>query len=408
MGRNPKRQIIHASYGGQLITDFGRDLRNLMAHEEHLAVFPECSLSQDSKAANRWHTVQGGVYVAAGVGGAITGRGAHFLIIDDPVKGFEDAYSEVQRNKVWNWYKTDARSRLMPKGAIVIVSTRWHEDDLVGRLLAGKGGDASRWKVLHYPAINDAGEALWPQMWPLATMEETREEIGATAWQAVYQGNPTPDTGAFFERDWIKHEGALPPLDQMRYYGASDYAVTHDGGDYTVHLVVGIDPSNRMWIVDLWRKQTKADQWIPPLLAMMDRWKPVAWAEETGQIQQSIGPFLFRAQLEQKVFCRRIQFVSAKDKPTRAQSISARMAMLGLYLPAAAPWAAVVESELLKFPAGVNDDIVDTLSLIGRMMAGLEKGLLPKKDEPPKIRGMQEMTFDELIAEHERDLRRYA
>ena len=162
MGRNPTDQIIHCSYGGELVSGFGRRLRNLMLSDEHTRVFPECHLATDSKAANLWHTSQDGVYVAAGVGGPITGRGAHLLLIDDPVKSREEAESETMRNRAWDWYQNDAYTRLMPGGRVVVVSTRWHEDDLVGRLLAEQQRGGDTWTILHHPAIREDGSALWP------------------------------------------------------------------------------------------------------------------------------------------------------------------------------------------------------------------------------------------------------
>ena len=135
LGRNPTDEVIHASYGGELAQSFGRRLRNLMMDPKHARIFPGSTLSGDSKAVNLWHTSQDGVYVAAGVGGPITGRGAHLLLIDDPVKNREEAESEIMRNRAWDWYQNDAYRRLMPGGRVIVVSTRWHDDDLVGRLL---------------------------------------------------------------------------------------------------------------------------------------------------------------------------------------------------------------------------------------------------------------------------------
>ena len=154
LGRNPSDEVIHCSYGGELATAFGRRLRNLMLSAQHIAAFPDCQLSPDSKAANLWHTSQEGVYTAAGVGGPITGRGAHMLLIDDPVKSREEADSETMRNRTWDWYQNDAYTRLMPGGRVIVISTRWHDDDLVGRLLSEQERGGDTWTVLHHPAIS--------------------------------------------------------------------------------------------------------------------------------------------------------------------------------------------------------------------------------------------------------------
>ena len=399
LGRSPTEEVIHCSYGGELATGFGRRLRNLMMSQEHRSIFPGCELAVDSKAANTWHTSQDGVYIAAGVGGAITGRGADLLLIDDPVKSREEAESETMRNRTWDWYLNDAYTRLMPGGVVVIVSTRWHEDDLVGRLLKEQSHGGDQWTVLHHPAINTEGEALWPEKFTMPILERIRKVLtvtkGANAWQSLYQGDPAPDQGTYFSRDWFRR-GILPALDSMTYYGASDYAVTDAGGDYTVHLVVGIDPVGRMWVVDMWRKQTSSDKWIAPMLDLMERWKPQMWAEEAGQIEKAVGPFLLQEQMARKVYVLRHQFSSSKDKPSRARAIQARVAYRGLYMPIGAPWADEIETELLKFPTGANDDIVDTLSLIGRMIAGMVEGKEELPEEPITSHG--DMSLNQLVS----------
>ena len=399
MAKNPTNEVIHCSYGGELVSGFGRRLRNVMESPRHADIFPGSGLAGDSKAKNLWHTTEDGIYAAAGVGGPITGRGAHLLVIDDPVKSREEAESERMRERVWDWYQNDAYSRLMPNGAIVVISTRWHEDDLVGRLLFEQERGADRWTVLHHPAINAEGEALWPDRYPKEVLERIRINVQSRAWQALYQGDPTPDDGTYFERPWLRH-GVVPKKEALKLYGASDYAVTDDGGDFTVHLVVGIDTIGRMWVVDMWRKKTTPDRWIAPMLDMMEKWKPIMWAEEGGQIEKSVGPFLLREQMNRKIYTRRMQFSSSTDKPSRARSIQGRVAMLGLWLPSGALWANDVETELLKFPTGRNDDIVDTLSLIGRMIAGLEKGTEPSMADPA-ISG--QMTLDQLIEAEKRN-----
>ncbi len=173
LGRNPDKSVIAASYNSDLATDFGRQVRNIVACTGYSKLF-ETRLAEDSRAANRWNTDDGGTYVAAGVGTAITGRGADILLIDDPLKDREEADSELQRQKIWDWYTSTAYTRLAPNGRIVVIQTRWHEDDLSGRLLeeSKKGGDA--WDVLELPAINDDGEALWPEFYPLKVLERYR------------------------------------------------------------------------------------------------------------------------------------------------------------------------------------------------------------------------------------------
>ena len=328
LGRNPDTQIIHVGYGGTIAEDAGRDLRNLTYNDSHLDVFPNCTLLGDSTAVNKWHTTNGGIYIAAGMGGAITGRGFHLGIIDDPVKGREEAESEVMQRKTWAWYKSEFFSRRMGKSnAIVAIGTRWHENDLFGRLLA-QNIPGEKWVHLRFPAIDEDGAALCPSLIPLKELEISRA-TDTREWNALYMGDPTPEAGVYFERDWIKY-GVPPDPSTMKFYGASDYAVTDGGGDFTVHGVIGIDQLERMWVVDLWRKQTASDKWIPPLLDMMEKWKPIRWAEESGQIEKSVGPFLLREQMRRKIYTQRIQFTSSRDKPSRARAIQGRIAMRGL------------------------------------------------------------------------------
>ena len=262
--------------------------------------------------------------------------------------------------------------------AIVAIGTRWHENDLFGKLL-DQDIPGEHWTHLRFPAIDEEGNALCPDLVPLKELEISRL-TDPREWQALYMGDPTPDVGVYFERKWLQR-GTPPAAETMKIYGASDYAVTDDGGDYTVHLVVGVDPAERMWVLDLWRKQTSPDKWIPPLLDMMQRWKPIRWAEESGQIEKSVGPFLLQGNRCVGRSTATACSYSASDKPTRARAIQGRVAMRGLWLPTAAPWADDAESELLKFPTGKHDDIVDTLSLIGRMIAGIEEGSALKPDQ---------------------------
>ena len=403
LGRHPRDQVIHCSYGGELVSDFGRDLRNLMASPEHGVIFPKSTLSVDSQASHRWHTTQNGVYVSAGVGGPITGRGGHLGIIDDPVKSREEADSQLKRDRTWKWYQNDFYPRLMRGGLVVVVSTRWHEDDLVGRLLEAEKTGGDKWTVLHHPAINKAGEALWPEEFPLDALHRIRGVLtntdGTRAWQALYQGDPTPDEGVYFKKEWIRY-GVMPNLSSMKLYGASDYATKDGEGDYTVHGVVGIDDIGRPWLVDLWREQTTADKWITPVLDFMEKYKPVRWLEEKGQIINSVGPFLLKEQMARKIYTIREQFNSSKDKATRARSFQGYMGYYGLWLPSGAIWASKVESEVLKFPAGAHDDIVDVLSLVGRAVAGLETGAVVQVPDRPLEVG--QVTLNQLIEQEER------
>jgi predicted phage terminase large subunit-like protein len=283
---------------------------------------------------------------------------------------------------------------------VVLILTRWHEDDLAGRLLAEQEVGGEQWEVLSLPAEamendplgREPGELLWPEWFTSAMFAEAKRDI--RNWSALYQQQPTPDTGDYFRREWIRWYDKAPDIRTLRTYGASDYAVTSEGGDYTVHGVFGVDPNDDIYILDWWRKQTTSEEWIEAFLDMMDRWHPLMWAEEQGQILRSLGPFIAKRQMERHIYGYRRSFTSVADKQTRAQAIRGRLSMGKVYFPRHAEWTADLVSEMLRFDAGKNDDQVDVLSLFGRMLAGLVRGDDIRPVEP--IRGIQEMTFGEL------------
>jgi len=379
LGKQPMRSVIAASYNSDLASDFGRQVRNV-ANSREFGVLFDMRLAEDSRAANRWNTEQGGAYYAAGVGTAVTGRGADVLLIDDPFKDREEADSELRRDRVWEWYRSTAYTRLAPGGRIVLIQTRWHEDDLAGRLLeeAAKGGD--QWETLILPAISDAGDALWPESYPLEVLERHRRAIGPRDWSALYQQRPAPDEGVYFKREWFRWYSEKPK--HLRIYGASDYAVTEGDGDYTVHVVVGIDADSNVFILDVWRGQTESHMWVETFLDLVKQYQPLTWAEEDGQILKSIGPFIDRRMHERQIYCHREQFVTVRDKPTRCRAFQARTSMGKVYLPHDAPWLDALLSELLTFPAGRHDDIVDSLGTLGRLLDTMIEAHVPKAETP--------------------------
>lgn len=365
LGRNPRTQIIAASYNSDLASDFGRDVRNIVGSPEFGEIFPGVSLSVDSKAANRMNTNKGGTYIAAGVGTAVTGRGARIALIDDPFKDRAEADSERIRDGVWAWYQSTLYTRLMPGGAVVVINTRWHEDDLSGRLLNG----SDKWELLELPAISPQGEALWPEWYDIAALKRIKDNIGPREWSALYQQQPQPDEGTYFQRDWLLSWDKLPKLN---IYGSSDYAVTDGGGDYTVHRIWGVDAEGKLYRLDGWRGQSSSDVWIEQKIDLMAKWKPLAWFGEAGVIQKAIEPMLRRRMIERKTMCRLEWLSSISDKPTRARGFQARAAMGQVRFE---PGADV--SEFLMFPAGKHDDDVDVASLIGRALDDVHPAIIP-------------------------------
>ena len=378
MGRNPNAQIISASYNSELSSDFGREVRNLVASGVYKKVFPDAMLSEDSQAANRWHLKEGGAYIAAGVGTAITGRGANLAIVDDPIKDRQEADSETIRNRIWDWYRSVLYTRLMPNGAIVIIQTRWHDDDLAGRLLLEQDEGGDQLEVISLPALAGAedalgreeGEALWPEWYPEERLLQVKSVIGSRDWSALYQQTPQAEEGGFFLADWIKTVPEVP--ENLRIYGASDYATKDGEGDYTVHGVCGVDDADNLYVLDWWRGQTPSDIWVEVFLDMVDKWKPIQWAEEAGQIRASLDPYINMRQRERRSYCVRTPFASRFDKRSRARAIQASMSSGKVFFLRGAPWMEDLRLEVLRFDAGKNDDQVDVLSLMGRLLEDMQ------------------------------------
>lgn len=260
-------------------------------------------------------------------------------------------------------------------GGLVSHNTRWHEDDLAGWLQAEHAHEG--WTILDLPAINDDGEALWPEQYDIDALEKIRRALPPRDWSALYQQRPSPETGDYFKREWLIPVDVIPPREEMMIYGGSDYAVTADGGDYTVHAVIGVAHDRRMYLLDLWRQQAASDVWVDAFCSLVRKWKPIGWAEETGQIKSGVGPFLVKRMLETESYVAREQFPTRGDKAVRAQSIRGRMASQGLHVPKDAPWLADFIAELMSFPVGVHDDQADAIGLVGQLMDRMEAGRRP-------------------------------
>lgn len=387
LGIRPDLQFISASATSGLAEDFGREVRNIIGSADYANLFPHTTLAEDSQAKGKWNTSSGGVYYAVGVGGAVIGRGADIFLIDDPYATMADAQSETTRKNVWEWYTGTVYNRLQPGGAIVIINHRMHEDDLTGSLLAQQAAGGDQWEVVELPAISEAGEALWPEAYPIEALRQIQRNTLPRFWSALYQQQPAPDDGEYFKREWFRYYDEKPK--HLRCYGASDYAVTADGGDYTVHAVCGIDHEDNLYVLDVWRARAESHIWVEEFINLIDRYKTLNWAEEQGQIIKSLGPFIDKRMRERKVYARREQMPSVADKPTRCRSFQARAAMGKVYLPHNAPWVADLMTELLSFPVGKHDDQVDALGLIGRLIDTMVAARLPKPEGPRQSRWQQ-------------------
>jgi predicted phage terminase large subunit-like protein len=394
MARLAGTQIIVANYGSDLPRRWGRKARSIVRQRIFQRIF-DTPLSTESAAADEWALTNGSEYMGAGLLTGITGNRADGVIWDDLIKGREQADSALIRQKTWEAYFDDLLTRKKPRAFEIGITTRWHEDDVAGRILPeGYGGesglvdcrDGNRWYVVCIPAEAERdddilgrsrGARIWPEWFGENHFAPFKRN--ARTWAALYQQRPAPEEGDYFKKDWLKPVERLPARQGLRVYGGSDYAVTADGGDYTVHVVVGLDAEGRMYLLDLWRRRASSDQWVEAFCDLVAEWRPIGWAEEQGQIKSGVGPFLDKRMRERKVYVARERFGTRGDKAVRAQSIRGRMALEGLYVPAAAPWLADFRTELLSFPAGRHDDQVDALGLVGQL---LDRMLTPQRSRP--------------------------
>jgi len=417
MGRNAEMSIIAASYNGDLAQDFGRDVRNLVAGQEHGALFPQSQLAQDSKAQNRWHTQSGGGYAAAGVGTAVTGRGAHVFLIDDPVKDRESADSETIRERAYRWYLSTAYTRLEGtlvdqdedplwrdldeaqekgeafEGAVVLIQTRWHEDDLAGRLLQDMGRGADQWDVLSLPAVR-SGKALWPAKYNMDRLKRIQKQLTAREWSSLYQQEPTPEEGTFFERSWFKRHDKPPA--KLRKYIFSDFAVTDDAGDFTELGVIGLDEEMQAFDCDWWSGQTSASEWIEAAIDLMEQHKPTAFFGEAGVIRRAIEPILRRRMRERKVACRLIWLTRTGSKAAMARGIQAR-AENGLVSISHTDHGKAALEQMVSFPTGKFDDKVDVWALLGMALDKAHPALVevePEDERPDRPTDYQSTGYE--------------
>ena len=267
----------------------------------------------------------------------------------------------------------------MPGGAIIVINTRWHDDDLSGKLLAEQDNGGDKWDLLSLPAVDCNGFPLWPAWYPLERLDQIKAVLPARDWNALYQQNPIPDEGDYFKADWFGEYTELPK--NLRMYGASDYAVTDGDGDFTEHGVIGVDGSNNVYVADWWFGQTTSDVWIDAKCDLIIKHSPHCWFGEAGPIRRAIEPFLMRRMQEREAYCRIEWLASINDKPTRARPIQALASMGKVFLPKKAIWKDRLLMQLLRFPAAKYDDAVDVMSLFGRGMEFIRAPKLRKQEE---------------------------
>lgn len=366
LGRNPTKEIIEASYSAELAQDFGAKTREKVNSEEYRAIFPEVSLRADEQARGRWRTKQGGGYIAVGVGGPITGRGAHIFIIDDPIKNREEAESETYRNKTWDWFTSTAFTRLHPQGVVVIILTRWQLDDLAGRILANDKL-AERTKVLKFPAIatkdgkhRKAGEPLWPERYTLEALEEIKSTIGPYDFTSLYQCSPILTENQEFRLDEWRKEITEDELNSMQTanYLTVDTAMSKQAqADYCGFCDNSVDKEN-FWNFRAWRAKLGPEELVDNLFSLHETRKYSAIGIEKTAYLWGIKPFLDSEQRKRNKFLPIVELQHNQTaKEIRIRGLIPRYASGSIRHVKGRCDA--LEEEQLQFPNGVHDDVLD-------------------------------------------------
>lgn len=357
LSRHPQGEVIIASYNQTQARKMSRACRQRFDSEMHRMIFGTASFSIDAadefQLAGKFNGRPS--LIAAGVGSGLTGSGGDLIIIDDPVKDMEEADSETMRDKVYDWYTSVASTRLSPGGHIILIMTRWHHDDLAGRIL---NDDAENWQVLNLPAIDADGNALWPERFPVSDLESKRAAMGSRVFEALYQGRPTPLEGGMFKRDWFRFGGRLPSdVVRCRYW---DKAATHDDGDWTVGCLMSMQ-DGRYCIEDIVRLQGSPYEVQQTIRQTAERDGPevrIRMEQEPGSSGVDVIDFYSRNILTGYDF--RPDKVTG-NKELRAGPMAAAMECGNLHMVRAS-WNRDLMDEMLEFPLGQHDDQVDACS----------------------------------------------
>ena len=374
LGRNPQKQIIGCSYAESLAYTFSYAVRETISSPLYQKLWP---LQLDTSGAVRWQLANKDnrrpSYIAAGIGGGITGEGADLLVIDDPVRDYAEAMSETYRDRAWQWWIATALTRLQPGGAVVLVMTRWHEDDLAGRILKVSQQDpgADQWVVVHFPAIS-GGNALWPEKYPLELLESIKAGqvdnpdtpgAGSRAFEALYQGNPTRAVGNIFRREWWQYYRERPVFNHIVHSWDTAFKSSSEN-DYSVCTSWGVTQSG-YYLLDVWRQRVEFPELKRACKSLYERDHPWQVYIEDKASGQSLLQELKR---DTAIPLKPVKIDS--DKTARAYAVTPLIESGRVYLPERASWLHDFIEELSTFPNGEHDDCVDSLTQALGQIAG--------------------------------------
>jgi predicted phage terminase large subunit-like protein len=391
LGKFPHKKVIQTSHTAELAVGFGRKVRNLVDSDTYKRIFPDVELQSDSKAAGRWNTNHGGDYFAIGIGGAVTGKGADLLIIDDPHSEQEAALAAFNPeiyDKTYEWYTSGPRQRLQPGGAIVIVMTRWSLRDLTAQVIkaaAARGGD--EWKVIEFPAILPSGNPLWPEFWSLKELEVLREELPNSKWQAQYMQQPTSDSSAIIKREWWKvweHED--PPRCEFIIQSWDTAHEKKTVNDYSACTTWGVwyneeDNMNpNVILLDAYKERLEFPALKKKAYEMYQEYEPDTCLIE----KKAAGAPLIQELRWMGLSVSEYSPGKGQDKISRLNSVADLFASGKVWAPETR-WAEELVDEVASFPSGEHDDLVDSMTLA--LMRFRQGGFLRlPTDEPDEIK----------------------